>query len=321
MATSVGKVDKELKFFKRQHNLSPQARKSKYFDEESSGVEGESATSSSSERTNKQFTIERRGDNFRDKARRLFKRQSHMFVKGKTDTLRTEEDFDSEVQVMTDSQADDDDADDGSQTVQDPNGVQDNGAPQLTQTTSIMRKTSGDPTTVSKGQQQTEDMPLFRKNSTFITIWNIVIMTSILSDLVLIPLEISLQDVESFSSFSFTVINLIQCIYIADLFINLNKSYYDKHVSEVTDLQTIRLRYFQSYDFLIDILACAPILAFKKIFFFPKGYNQMFLLIRTVKFLKIKQIVVESHQRYFVSSQVYFLSYLISVLVIVESAH
>lgn len=118
--------------------------------------------------------------------------------------------------------------------------------------------------------------------------------------------------------FSFTVINLIQILYVVDVFINLNKTFYNKQVVEITDLQEIRLKYFQSYDFLIDLLACAPILAFRKIFYYAKGYNQLFLLVRTIKFLKIKQIVVEFHQRYFVSPRVYFLSYLVSVLIVVS---
>lgn len=159
---------------------------------------------------------------------------------------------------------------------------------------------------------------LFRKDSRFSVFWNSVVLICILLDLIIIPLELSSQDVEYIGWFSYVTLTLIQICYLADIYINFNRTYYDQQVREVADPAKIRLRYFESYDFMVDLFSCAPILAYRKIFGSTKGYNQLFLLIRIIKALKIKTILIEFHQRFYVSSKLYFLGYLISVLTIVE---
>ena len=160
---------------------------------------------------------------------------------------------------------------------------------------------------------------LFRKDSRFSVFWNCVVLMCILLDLIIIPLELSSQDVEYIGWFSYVTLTLIQICYLADIYINFNRTYYDHQVREVADPGKIRLRYFESYDFMVDLFSCAPILAYRKIFGSTKGYNQLFLLIRIIKALKIKTILIEFHQRFYVSSKLYFLGYLISVLTIVDS--
>jgi hypothetical protein len=158
---------------------------------------------------------------------------------------------------------------------------------------------------------------LFRKDSSFSVFWNTVVMVCILLDLIIIPLELSSQDVEYIGWFSFITLTVIQACYLADIYINFNRTFYDHQVREVLDPAKIRIRYFESYEFMLDLFSCAPILAYRKIFFSSKGYNQLFLLIRIIKALKIKTILIEFHQRFYVSSKLYFLGYLISVLTIV----
>lgn len=158
---------------------------------------------------------------------------------------------------------------------------------------------------------------LFRKDSKFTVFWNSVVLVCILLDLIIIPLELSSQDVEYIGWFSFITLTVIQICYLADIYINFNRTYYDWQVREVLDPGKIRIRYFESYDFMVDLFSCAPILAYRKIFGSTKGYNQLFLLIRIIKALKIKTILIEFHQRFYVSSKLYFLGYLISVLTIV----
>ena len=328
MATSARKIDKDLKFFKRSNNLSPQLRMpSKFFGEnDSSGVEGDSASSKSSSddvRASLHAVTRRISKHSQvENARKLFKRKSRMFVIGASSTLKTEEDYlDSEVELRSDSRAEEDD--DTSQTEPDLHATAsyDPKATLITQASSAEKKTVAESTLQQKPGLPTESEFVLRKHSNFIFCWNVIIFLAILIDLVVIPLEISLQDVSEFSSFSLIAITVIQVTYLADIIVNLNKTYFDKHVCEVADLQAIRLRYFQSYDFLIDILACAPILAYRKIFYYPKGFNQLLLLIRIIKFFKVKQIVVEFHQRFYVNSKIYFLGYLISVLLIVDFYH
>jgi hypothetical protein len=159
---------------------------------------------------------------------------------------------------------------------------------------------------------------LFRKDSSFSVFWNTVIMVCNLLDLIIIPLELCSQDVEYIGWFSFITLTVIQACYLADIYINFNRTYYDHQVREVVDPSKIRIRYFESYDFMLDLFSCSPILAYRKIFCSSKGYNQLFLLIRIIKSLKIKTILIEFHQRFYVSSKLYFLGYLISVLTIVE---
>jgi len=159
---------------------------------------------------------------------------------------------------------------------------------------------------------------VFRQSSNFIVVWNFIIFLCILADLILIPLELCLQDIERFNTTSFRILNIIQLIYLADIYICFHKSYYDKHVKEEMNLETIAIRYFESSDFCIDLFACSPIFAFFKIFYYPKGYNQLFLLVRIVKALKIKQIVIELHQKFYIDQRIYFIGYLISVLTILH---
>lgn len=159
----------------------------------------------------------------------------------------------------------------------------------------------------------------FRYNNKFLLFWDVLIFLCIVVDLIWIPLEISLQDVQVFSSSSFFLLLFVQLCYLLDIAVNFSRTYFDAQVKEVTELSLIRMRYFQSTDFCVDLFACAPLLAFKKIFFTPKGYNQLFLLIRIVKSFKIKKLVVYFHQRYFISSRAYFLGYLLSILIIVIS--
>jgi hypothetical protein len=328
MASSGRRADRDFKVLRRQQNLSPQIAHRKFFEDESSGVEGQSDSSNSEALTDMRqsmFSIENRAKRSEKPChtRRLFKRKSRMFVKGVSNTLRTEGDYlDSEVQLQTDSKAGEDANDEVSQSEMDTHQLSGLAALSLYRTASEEKKQLGDTALQPRNSSQVEiPLNVFRKNSPLINIWNLVILVSILLDLIVIPLEISLLDVEYISSLGFSLINLIQIIYILDIVVNLHKTYYDKHVSEVINLTEIRLRYFQSSDFLVDILACAPLLAFRKIFFYRKGYNQLLLLIRITKSLKLKQIVVEFHQQFYVNSKLYFLSYLVSVLVIVAVVH
>ena len=168
------------------------------------------------------------------------------------------------------------------------------------------------------GEEQSKEF-VIRKNSNFSKIWNMVILICILLDLIVIPLEVSLQDVEYINAWSFAILSIIQVCYVADIYVSFNQTYYDGQVREVKDKKLIMLRYFESSEFAVDLFSCAPIFAFRKIFFYSKGYNQLFLLIRIVKSFKIKRILVSYHQWYYISGRLYFLAYLISVLVIVRS--
>ena len=98
---------------------------------------------------------------------------------------------------------------------------------------------------------------------------------------------------------------------------SFNTTYFDRQVKEVTVLSQVRLKYFESSFFFIDIVACSPVLMFKKIYFSAKGFNQLILLIRLLKAAKLKKILISLHQRFHISNKLYFLGYLASVLAIV----
>ena len=138
-------------------------------------------------------------------------------------------------------------------------------------------------------------------------------------DVVWIPLELSRIDVPELSAASTSLLVSIQVIYLLDILVNLSKSFYDENVREVTDLEVIKLRYYESSLFLFDILSVISVLQFRKVYFTQKGLHTFFLLFRVLKAVHIKRILVEFHQKFYISSKLYFLGYLISVLTIVTS--
>ena len=219
---SVKKIERDLKFFKRSQNLSPQIRGTKPFfaDDDSSGVEGESA-SSDSETNNKNImnVVEKRSKKHVqvEHARKLFKKKSRMFVKGASTSLRPDDNyFDSEVELQSDSKEEEDEEAEVTQTEGDLSLSRKNTIQPLktlyTQTSRSGPITNNDLSTQKSMGSQEHSGFLFRKHSRLIFVWNTIILLSIIADLVLIPLEVSLQDVEYFGRFSFTVITLIQPI-------------------------------------------------------------------------------------------------------------
>ena len=158
---------------------------------------------------------------------------------------------------------------------------------------------------------------LFGRNSKLIIVWDFVILACIFLDVFLIPLIVSQQEVQQINTLSFLMLNIVQSIYLADIFVSFNTTYFDRQVKEVTVLSQVRLKYFESSFFFIDIVACSPVLMFKKIYFSAKGFNQLILLIRLLKAAKLKKILISLHQRFHISNKLYFLGYLASVLAIV----
>lgn len=328
MTASVSKVEKHMRYFPGKGLLSPQVKNQSYFREaafesqSNSESDGDSGESRGTEIQDSIYGIDhtallRQHSSKRD-LKKFTRAKSKMFVKGATNT------FKSDDELLN--------SDHGRQKDEDESVELGNNQQQVD--TSAVFSLNKMPSIVATGSEQNQSLIvsprgkvdksipnhrfLLSRKSSFVSIWNFIILASILLDLVLIPLEVSLQDVEYVGALSFTLINLIQAIYVVDIWVNFCKTYNDEQVREVTDLHSIRLRYFESYDFCIDIFACAPTLAFFKIFYYKKGYNQIFLLVRIVKALKLKSIVVEFHQRFYVSSKLYFLGYLISVLIIVD---
>lgn len=330
MTSSVSKVEKSMRFFRDKDTFSPPVRRQNYFREDvyesqsSSEIQESSEDSRGTDPHDSIYGIDhkkfmRKGSSKRD-LKLLIKSKSRMFVKGTNNIFKSEDELlNSEKDIH---RSESDPADDA-QTI-----PLDRSIVLSLQKVPSIRTNMNAPTEIliksSRGKaekiQTTANFALSR-NSIFISIWNFIILASILLDLVLIPLEVSLQDIEYVGPISFALINLVQIIYIIDIWVNFSKTYHDKQVREVTDLHSIRTKYFESYDFCIDLFACAPMLAFFKIFYYTKGYNQMFLLVRIVKAFKLKSIIVEFHQRFYVSSKLYFLGYLISVLIIVNSAN
>lgn len=329
MTSSVSKVEKSMRFFRDKGTLSPPIRRQNYFREavyesQSSSEIGESSEDSKiTDRYDSIYGIDhkkfmRKGSSKRD-LKLLIKSKSRMFVKGATNTFKSQDELlNSEKDIH---RSESDPAEDAKPILLDSSIVL------SLQKIPLIETNTNAPTetliTSSRGKAEIHTTVNFSlsRNSIFISIWNFIILASILLDLVLIPLEVSLQDIEYIEPTSFSLIILVQLIYIMDIWVNFSKTYHDKQVREVTDLLSIRTKYFESYDFCIDLFACAPMLAFFKIFYYTKGYNQMFLLVRIVKAFKLKSIIVEFHQRFYVSSKLYFLGYLVSVLIIVNSAN
>ena len=235
------------------------------------------------------------------------KRNSIMFVKGLSKTTIPEDgnrSSDGEIQVDSDSN-------------------DDQPATKHYNSKVLMSQISVDINKSEKVDDETKDPNkfIFKRHSIFIQVWNMVIFACFLIDIVVIPSELCTLESTYVGILSFLLLNFVQLIYLADIFVNFNKTYYTDNVLEVTNKVDIALRYFSSPDFFSDLICCAPVLAFFQVYFKPKVYNQLFLLVRMTKGFRIKEIVVEFHQRFYVSSKLYFLGYLVSVLIIVGSFH
>lgn len=244
------------------------------------------------------------------------RRKSIMFIKGDTKSRIIEDVKSSEDEVKVDSDDDDDyhSESEGGEVYKEAfnstTALAGLPPPEDDQATSAKE--------LSKIEPVVTEQRVFRRGSTFIQIWNGVLVICILLDLIVIPLEVSTLDVLYIGPGSLAVLVIVQLIYLMDIYVCFNKTYYTENVKEVTDKIDIGLRYFSSTAFFFDLLSCAPVLACFQIYYKSKGYNQLFLLIRFCKGFKLKEILVEFHQRFYISSKLYFLGYLASVLIIVD---
>lgn len=244
------------------------------------------------------------------------RRKSIMFIKGMTQSRIIEDIKSSEDEVNIDSLGEDNSVS-GGDTYRDALTPIE-GIPQLSEVQAQgedQKLSQRDP---RKNEINKEPILVFRRGSKFIQIWNGILVFCILLDLIIIPLEVCTLDVVYIGPWALSALNLVQLIYLIDIYVCFNKTYYTESVKEVTDKIDIGLRYFSSTAFFFDLLSCSPVLACFQIYMKPKGYNQLFLLIRFCKGFKLREILIEFHQQFYISSKVYFLGYLASVLIIVN---
>jgi hypothetical protein len=342
---SVGELSKS---YRRTDKQTPSTyNRKQFFDEDSDSRDHSAKRSQGSRSSDEQEDLENHSDNerhFELKLQKLLrssvllnrvkKRKSRMIVKGRKTTMGSDDEQGSSQKIM---QSDSENncgssSSKSTQKSQKPVGV----GNQISQAPTTLPYGSGTtPTANAQHQmstpvishstlsQSTIQIPhsrtqhLFGRNSKLIIVWDFVILCCIFLDVFLIPLIVCQQEVQQISSLSFLLLNVVQSIYLADIYVSFNTTYFDRQVKEVTNLSKVRLKYFESSFFFLDIVSCSPILMFKKIYFTAKGFNQLILLIRLLKAAKLKKILISLHQRFHISNKLYFLGYLASVLAIV----
>jgi len=340
---SVGDLSKG---FRRSDNQTPSSYNRKHFFDEDSDSKDHSAKASGASKSSededeldRQSDYDRRVDLKHQKLLRSsaflnrVKRKSRMIVKGRKTKIGSDDEEGSSQQIMlSDSEKKNKSSSSQSsnKSIKQPKpGNQPALASGALPPTSAVAATTTPQTsnlvvTNPSLLQSTIQKPLpstrllFGRNSKLIIVWDFVILSCIFLDLFLIPLIVSQQEVQQISNLSFLVLNVVQSIYLVDIHVSFNTTYFDQQVKEVTELSKVRLQYFQSSFFFVDIIVCSPILMFRKIYFTAKGFNQLILLIRLLKTAKLKKILINLHQRFHISNKLYFLGYLASVLVIVD---
>lgn len=170
----------------------------------------------------------------------------------------------------------------------------------------------------SKGAEVFYSKTVIPRNSPFMFFWNVLIICCVISDLIIIPYELSNIQEQNMGGSSVILLTIVQICYIIDLHIGFRVTRTDSQVKEIVDPPSLGLKYFNSIDFFYDLMSASPVLAYFKIFFNEKGMHDLFLLVRLLKLCKFKKIWLDLNQFIFVPGWVRFTGNFIALITMIH---
>ena len=107
-------------------------------------------------------------------------------------------------------------------------------------------------------------------------------------------------------------------VYFFDLIVKFRKTYYDERNDEVVSGYRIAYAYFNSIGFLLDTFTMVPCFSTVDIYFKPKGYPHLILLLRLLKMRDLPRIFIEFYEYTYIPSWVNFIFYLCAFIYIIH---
>lgn len=144
--------------------------------------------------------------------------------------------------------------------------------------------------------------------------WNLILIVSIMIDVFTVPFEMSLYEKDYSTKGGVFLMSITSLIYVADVYINFQRSYYDSDGNEIINNFKLAWNYMNRYGLIIDVVSLVPMFYVSTQVWLPKSMKHMVIIFKMVKAQHIPRLLIEIYEVRLINRVYVFIGYIIAFL-------